>query len=578
MNKLRIYFVLGSFWVGSIAAQENESIGIQEVLVVKSYTPSLSDAFKIKSSPVFPDSLAIFNKNVEYVIKAVPVVSTFEPNKASPLKLQQRKSMTPYNTFFSGGLGNKNQLYFNVSSVIELDRTQRFGVLLYRDGFGRNVNNTLLNSNQNHSHFGLNHNFRSYDYNANTQLQYTTNNNNYFGLYNINWDDLIVGTINPEIKRNFFKFRTQWNWYDSVLRGITFQADLNSDNFNSTEQQLALESDFEVELGRGKIKVDVQIKGLNTGFDTSFFEKNIEEYTQGLGTLDLYWQNNRNALKFKIGAGATYVTGVDQISSPFMYYPKVELFYQKLGNSISPFLKAEGGVHLNAYKNLAESNPYLAPTTPLLPTFNQYNARLGIRSSLASVLNFEIGLWYDQIENFSYFERLPFDVQNQNLGYRFSNSFQSQYANTDLYGFNATIRIDLAKNNFVRFETFYRFFEVDGGQTLWNTPALEMNWESQFKWNDRVVFSLNGNLYGDRKAAVRNIFLEQDLTNAQISVENLPLFIRSTAHVTYKISEQFDFFVKGRFNTKGMHGRWAFYPEPPLLLLGGMTYKFDFQY
>ena len=578
MNKLRIYFVLGSFWVGSIAAQENESIGIQEVLVVKSYTPSLSDAFKIKSSPVFPDSLAIFNKNVEYVIKAVPVVSTFEPNKASPLKLQQRKSMTPYNTLFSGGLGNKNQLYFNVSSVIELDRTQRFGVLLYRDGFGRNVNNTLLNSNQNHSHFGLNHNFRSYDYNANTQLQYTTNNNNYFGLYNINWDDLIVGTINPEIKRNFFKFRTQWNWYDSVLRGITFQADLNSDNFNSTEQQLALESDFEVELGRGKIKVDVQIKGLNTGFDTSFFEKNIEEYTQGLGTLDLYWQNNRNALKFKIGAGATYVTGVDQISSPFMYYPKVELFYQKLGNSISPFLKAEGGVHLNAYKNLAESNPYLAPTTPLLPTFNQYNARLGIRSSLASVLNFEIGLWYDQIENFSYFERLPFDVQNQNLGYRFSNSFQSQYANTDLYGFNATIRIDLAKNNFVRFETFYRFFEVDGGQTLWNTPALEMNWESQFKWNDRVVFSLNGNLYGDRKAAVRTIFLEQDLTNAQISVENLPLFIRSTAHVTYKISEQFDVFVKGRFNTKGMHGRWAFYPEPPLLLLGGMTYKFDFQY
>ena len=105
-----------------------------------------------------------------------------------------------------------------------------------------------------------------------------------------------------------------------------------------------------------------------------------------------------------------------------------------------------------------------------------------------------------------------------------------------------------------------------------------MNWESQFKWNDRVVFSLNGNLYGDRKAAVRTIFLEQDLTNAQISVENLPLFIRSTAHVTYKISEQFDVFVKGRFNTKGMHGRWAFYPEPPLLLLGGMTYKFDFQY
>ena len=31
--------------------EEKESIGTQEVLVIKSYTPSLSDAFKINSSP-----------------------------------------------------------------------------------------------------------------------------------------------------------------------------------------------------------------------------------------------------------------------------------------------------------------------------------------------------------------------------------------------------------------------------------------------------------------------------------------------------------------------------------------------
>jgi hypothetical protein len=159
-----------------------------------------------------------------------------------------------------------------------------------------------------------------------------------------------------------------------------------------------------------------------------------------------------------------------------------------------------------------------------------------------------------------------------------SNSYQNQYINTDIYGLKASVRIDLAKNNFVRFETSYRFFDLEKDQNLWNIPSLEMNWESQFKWNDRFLFSLNGNLFGDRKAALRPIFLKQDINSAEITSENLPFFIRTTAHITYKIADQFDVFIKGRYSTQGIHGRWAFYPEPPFLLLTGVTYKFDFQY
>ena len=183
MNRIGFSLLLALFAFGLLTAQndEKESIGTQEVLVVKSYTPSLSDAFKLKSTPRLADSLGSMEEELMYQLKKVPVISTFEPNKASPLKLQQRKSTTPYNTFFSGGSGNKNQLYLNVSSVIELDRTQRFGLNFYRDGFGSNIENTLLTSTQNYTHLGLHHNLRSTDYNANTQLQFRTHKNNYFG-------------------------------------------------------------------------------------------------------------------------------------------------------------------------------------------------------------------------------------------------------------------------------------------------------------------------------------------------------------------------------------------------------------
>jgi hypothetical protein len=580
MNRIGFFLLFFIFVFGILSAQKNkqEPIGTQEVLVVKSYTPSLSDAFKIKSAPKLSDSLTSLEKELVYQLQKIPVISTFEPNKASPLKLQQRKSTTPYNTFFSGGYGNKNQLFFNVSSMIELDRTQRFGLNLYRDGFGSDLANTLLKSSQNYSRFGLHHNFRSTNYNANTLVQFKTNKNNYFGLYDTEWDPLLINSANPEIKRKFFEIRTHWNWYDDVLRGITFQANLTSDNFNSTEQQLGLKTEFGVDLGSGKLKSELNLQGFHSTFENSYFDRSLEQYTQGKGSVDIYWQHSRNDLKIKIGAGAAYLLGVENIASSLLYYPQLELYYQKPGNVLSPYLIAEGGVHFNTYKNLAAANPYLAPTTLLTPTFNQYNASLGIRSQLASVLNFDLGFIYDQVENFNYFERLPFDSSYQDESYRLSNAFAAKYSNTDLYGFKASLRIDLAKDNFVRFETRYRLFETNGNQELWNIPALEMNWESQFQWEDRLAFSLSGNLWGDRIAAYRPIFIDQELNNVQIISENLPLFISTTAHLTYKLTTQFDVFVKVKLNSQEKHGRWAYYPEPPLLFLGGITYKFDFQY
>lgn len=581
MNRIGNSFLLSLFALGILTAQENEQepIGTQEVLVVKSYTPSLSDAFKIKSVPKLSDSLTSLEKKLVYELKKVPVISTFEPNKASPLRLQQRKSSTPYNTFFSGGFGNMSQLYFNVSSVIEMDRTQRFGINFYRDGFGTDLANSLLKSSQNYSRFGLHHNLRNSYYNANSLLQFETSNTNYFGLYDRDWDPLILNSTNPESRRNYFKIRTHWNWYDDVLRGITFQADLTSDNFNSTEQQLGLQTDFEVDFGGGKLKSELHLQGFHTAFETSYFERTLEEYTQGKGTLNLFWQHSRNDVKLKIGAGASYLLGVENSSSSLLYYPQLEVVYRKTGNVLSPYLRAEGGVQFNTYKSLTLTNPYLAPTTLLTPTFNRYNASLGIRSQLASVLNFDLGFIYDQVENYNIFERLPFDKDHENQAYRLSNAYAARYVDTDLYGFKASLRIDLAKDNFVRFETRYRVFETNGNQELWNVPALEMNWESQFQWKDRLAFSLSGNLWGDRKAAFRPIFIDQDLNSAQTPLpENIPIFISTTAHLTYKLTDQFDAFAKVKMNSQETHGRWAYYPEPQLLLLGGIVYKFDFQY
>ena len=562
----------------SLKAQEDEPIKTQEVLVVKSYTPSLSDAFKISDGPQIPDSLKTKVKILNYKIKPISVISTFEPNKAKPMKLQRSFYSTPFNTFFSGGFGSMSQLYFNISSIIELDRSQRFGLNLYHDGFGSDLPNSLLKSSQSFSQYGANHNLRSSNYNVNTQLLFTTHKNNYFGLYESKWDNFLIASIDPEIKRNYFKFRTYWDWFDSVLRSMSFQLNITGDNFMTTEQQFAFESNFSLPVADGKIQAFAQFKGLNTSFNSPFFKDQTQKFSEGIGNIEIKWLYSENDLKFKIGAGISYLLANESLNSKFNYYPKLEIFYDKKGNYVSPYLKANGGVYLNSYRESALQNPYLAPITDLRPHFNKYDASLGIRSSLSSVLNFDFGLVFDQIENFQYFKRLPLSILGEIQPYMLSNAFENKFTDIDLYGIRAQIRIDLAKNNFVQFETAYRYYDVVEDQILLNIPSLRMNWKSQFHFRNILTLSFNGEVWGDR--AANEYIRSLDFIGSNIGPEKfeLPLFLRSTFHLTVKLNDQFDALIKGRFSNSDIHGQWGFYQEPSLIILGGITYKFDFQY
>ena len=580
MGRKRLVLFLFLLSISISYAQKKENpIDTESIVIVKSFTPSLSDAFKIKSNPFISDSISNSKFELVYDLKKIPVISTFEPNKATPLKLKQKILYNPFNTFFSGAFGNKNQLFFNISSLVEIDRSQRFGLNFYKDGFGNDIDNTILRSNQNYNEIGFNHNLRSNQYNVNTQFKFSKSLNNYFGLNENVWDQSFLNSIDPQIRRNNFKVRSNWNWYDYFFNDFVLQANLSTDNFDSIEKQIGLSANFGSELARGNIKGKVKIQGLNTRFVSSYFEKIQEEYSQSLGSLSVFWQNTSKDFRIKIGAGVTYFLGIDQISNDLIYYPEIEILYQKKEDKITSYLNALGGAKLNSYSSLTDVNPYLAPTALLVPTFNKYNIQLGIRSRLASVLNFDFGLIFDEVENYNFYQRLPFDNENELESYRLSNAFESKYLDLSFYGFNASIIINMIKDNFIRFEASYRFFDTQQEEILWNIPSLQANWESQIKWNDHLAFSFKGSMWGDRSAAVRPIFLDQELSSdLLINEEILPIFIRSSAHITYKLTKQFDLFFKGRFNSKGIHGRWSYYPEPPFLILGGITYKFDFQY
>jgi len=60
---------------------KKDTLKTEEIIVVKPYTPKISDAFKIKSNPIIETTNKIQKETVNYRIFSIPVASTFTPSK-----------------------------------------------------------------------------------------------------------------------------------------------------------------------------------------------------------------------------------------------------------------------------------------------------------------------------------------------------------------------------------------------------------------------------------------------------------------------------------------------------------------
>ena len=74
--------------------RENDTIDTDVVNVVKPYTPTISDAFKVKETPTLDDEETSTKKDVKYNIFSIPVASTFTPAKGKAADVEKAEGKT----------------------------------------------------------------------------------------------------------------------------------------------------------------------------------------------------------------------------------------------------------------------------------------------------------------------------------------------------------------------------------------------------------------------------------------------------------------------------------------------------
>src|SRR6056297_3800028 len=118
-KRIYIFSLLFLSLCGIVIAQEEDNIGTETVTVVKPYSPTVSDAFKIKSMPNLNDSIVLQKKKINYSIFSVPVASTFTPSKGTASRVERTPPPELFNSYASVGAGN----YGNVNADFYTNRT-----------------------------------------------------------------------------------------------------------------------------------------------------------------------------------------------------------------------------------------------------------------------------------------------------------------------------------------------------------------------------------------------------------------------------------------------------------------------
>src|ERR1044071_3557280 len=156
----------------AFAQKEDKDLGTEVVNVVKPYTPTISDAFKVKETPVIEDEDNTQKEEIKYNIFSFPVASTFAPAKGKAAAVDRQEKEKLYNTYATLGVGNYGTVNAELFVTHNLNRNEYVGGMLRHLSSQGGIDEVALNDKYYITGLDLTYGNRQQTYSWNTDLGY----------------------------------------------------------------------------------------------------------------------------------------------------------------------------------------------------------------------------------------------------------------------------------------------------------------------------------------------------------------------------------------------------------------------
>ena len=582
--KFKIQNILVLLCIGTATTvfgqKKNEDIGTEVVNVVKPYTPTISDAFKVKETPTLEDSVTAQKEVIKYNIFSFPVASTFTPSKGRAAAVDKTPRGRLFKNYATLGLGN----YFNV--IGELFVTEEVGDNGYVGGSLRHfssqggIKDAVLDDKFSNTALDLTYGSRLDNFGFNIDAGYQHQIYNWYGMY---VDEAFFA---PSLFNTIYPQQTYHNAYvggrvevsDSFFTGATVKFNRFWDAFDSAENRFVFKPSFDFEIAETAIKTDLIVDYVGGEFDRSYFGGPLDPAMKyGFANFGIHpsFVVNRDDWTINIGAAAFYSLDTENSDNKLYIYPEATATLKLVGDLMVFYVGAEGGLDQNSYRDFVNVNPFVSPTLFVGPTNRQLDLYAGLKGKLANTVSYNVRGFFKHEKNKALFllNQLPaMDGDPDIGGYEYGNSFGVVYDNVRTFGGYGEIVADISKNVSFGVNATFSAYDVEYAEEAWNLPQIKAGANLDIDITKKWYAGADVFYVGERK----DMLDFTDVVGGTTEIVTLEGYFDANAHVGYQHNERLSGFLKLNNIANQQYEKWLNYPVQGFQVMLGANYKFDF--
>lgn len=569
----------------SFAQDKKENIGTEEVNVVKPYSPTISDAFKVNEVPLITTEETTKKEVVNYSIQSFPVASTFKPSKGVAQGVERAKEIRLFKNYASLGIGNYGNLNAELYINDDLNNNEYVGGMFRHFSSQGGIKEVLLEDSFYNTKLDLFYGTHEQEMSWKVNLGFQNQIYNWYGLPENFGSTLtptesnnLINGINPQQSYNTISATANISFFESFMKEGNLEITHFTDAFNSVENRLMVAPTFTVDIMDEAIKTKVVIDYLDGSFKKNYWETNTADIKYGFINLGIVpsFVMKRDDWTIDIGAGLFYSMGKENKSNKFYVYPSVTASYKVVGDLMIFYAGAVGNLEQNNYKSFVDTNPYVSPTLAIKPTNELYNVQAGLKGKLASTVSYDVKASYSYNEDKALFKSNDYTEKNINANYAFGNSFQVIYDDMKIMRLYGSIKADLLKGVTAEADATFSSYSNKFQEEAWNLPAIEFNAKFNFVITEKWFAGINLFYVGDRKDVQENKDIVYIIDPGPIKPITLDGYLDLNANIRFKYSDRFTTFLKANNILNTSYNRWLNYPVQGFQVLLGGNYKFDF--
>ena len=558
-----------------------DTIKTEVINVITSYTPTISDAFKIKRNPKIQLGAKNQKKQLKYQIFSAPVASTFIPKSGVAKGINMGVKERLYNNYLAAGFGNNSTPFVEAFLHHTTRFKNDFGLYAKYISSDNSIDTTPLNSNFSNMKFGAFYKQEEHYFTWKIGANYEQNNYNWYGLpSSITYLPATISAIDEQQTYTNFETAAEVVFEDFFINSSKVSLSFFSDELLSKELRFTFEPQFKISLkniGRklNDLILDTTFDYVNGEFAQSYSAATRLEHSFFTVGVAPKYNFEYNDFTFRIGTKLYFTSDLENKISQVFVYPDININYPLVANYVTIYVGAGGDLNTNTFKSFSDENPYISPTQFITQTNKKYEFFGGFNGKLSPNMSYDFKASYSDEDDKAMFLRNNSKSDGTNtaglLGYEYGNSFSIIYDDVKTLSFFGEFTVDVNRNLVIGTNGEFNSYTITNQTEAWNLPRMNAQIFGNFKatkwYTDVNIFFVS-----DRK----DVTYSGTYPSAINGVQTLKSFVDVNINGGYHFNDKFTAFLKMNNVLNSEYQQFSNFDVQGFQVLAGISYKFDF--